>query len=85
MAVFNCVDFSYNFFFLSQIFELKESDIAQVIKKYIYLWEAKLNDPLHIISVPNIFKVAKVAVTGTQKSLKRYQRPQKKNVEGDHT
>ena len=79
------MDFSYNFFFLSQSFELKESDIAQVIKKDIYLWEAKLSDPLHILSVPNIFKFAKVSVTGTQKLLQRYERPQKKNVEGDHT
>ena len=45
---------------------LKASDIVQVIKKYIYLSGAKSNDPLHIVSLPNIFKFTKISVKGTQ-------------------
>ena len=45
---------------------LKASDIAQVIKKYIYLSGAKSNDSLHTVSLPNIFKFTKISVKGTQ-------------------
>ena len=57
---------------------LKVSDMAQVIKKYIYLSGAKSNDPLHIVYVPNVFKFTKISAKGTQESLKRYERSQKR-------
>ena len=40
--------------------------MVQVIKKYIYLSEAKSNDPLDIVYVPNIFKFTKISAKGTQ-------------------
>ena len=43
----------------------------QVIKKYIYLSEAKSNDPLHIVNVPNIFKFTKISAKGTQERRRR--------------
>ena len=46
--------------------------MAQVIKKYIYLSEAKSNDPLHFVYVPNVFKFTKISAKGAQQSLKRY-------------
>ena len=52
--------------------------MAQVIKKYIYLSGAKSNDPLHIVYVPNVFKFTKISAKGTQESLKRYERSQKR-------
>ena len=59
------------------------SDIAQVIKKDIYLLGAKSNDPLHIVYVPNVFKFTKISAKGTQESLKQYEGAQKH--EGDQT
>ena len=47
--------------------------MVQVIKKYIYLSEAKSNDPLDIVYVPNIFKFTKISAKGTQKLLKWYE------------
>ena len=52
--------------------------MAQVIKKYIYLSGRKSNDPLHIVYVLNIFKFTKISAKGTQESLKRYERAQKR-------
>ena len=57
---------------------LKVSDMAQVIKKYIYLSGAKSNDPLHIVYLPNIFKFTKISAKRTQESLKRYEPSQKR-------
>ena len=54
------------------------SNIAQVIKKYIYLSGAKSNDPLHIVYVPNVFKFTKISAKGTQESLKWYEQSQKR-------
>ena len=53
------------------------SNIAQVIKKHIYLPGAKSNDPLHIVYVPNVFKFTKISAKGTQESLKWYEQSQK--------
>ena len=53
---------------------LKVSGMAQVIKKYIYLPGAKLNDPLHIVYIPNVFKFTKISAKGIQESLKQYER-----------
>ena len=50
---------------------LKVSDMAQVIKKYIYLSGTKSNDPLHIANVPNIFKFTKISAKGTQERRRR--------------
>ena len=50
----------------------------QVIKKHIYLSGTKSNDPLHIVYVPNVFKFTKISAKGTQESLKRYKRSQKR-------
>ena len=50
--------------------------MAQV--KYIYLSGTKSNDPLHIVYVPNVFKFTKISAKGTQESLKRYERSQKR-------
>ena len=69
--------FSYNFFFPLTKTCVKVSDMAQVIKKYIYLSWAKSNDPLHIVYVPNVFKFTKISAKGAQESLKRYERSQK--------
>ena len=52
--------------------------MAQVIKKYIYLSGIKSNVPLHIVYVANIFKFTKISAKGTQESLKRYERAQKR-------
>ena len=52
--------------------------MAQVIKKHIYLSETKLNDPLHIVYVPNVSKFTKVSARGAQESLKRYERSEKR-------
>ena len=52
--------------------------MAQLIKKYIYLSGTKLNDPLHIVYVPNVFKFTKISAKGTQESLKQYGRAQKR-------
>ena len=53
--------FSENFCFLLTKTCVKvsdmTSDIAQVIKIYIYLSGAESNDPLHIVYVPNLFKL----------------------------
>ena len=51
--------------------------MAQVIKKHIYVSGAKSNDPLHIVSVPNILKFTKISEKGTQQLLKWYERAQK--------
>ena len=72
------MNFSYNFFFLLTKTCVKVSDIAQVIKKHIYFSGAKSNDPLHIVYVPNVFKFTKISAKGTQESLKRYERSQKR-------
>ena len=56
----------------------KVSDMAQVIKKYIYFSGAKSNDPLHIVYDPNVFKFNKISAKGTQESLKPYQPSQKR-------
>ena len=45
--------------------------MAQVIKKYIYLSGAKLNDPLPIDYVPTIFKFTKISAKRKQELLKR--------------
>ena len=45
--------------------------MAQVIKKYIYVSGAKLNDALPIDYVPNIFKFTKITTKWTQELLKR--------------
>ena len=52
--------------------------MAQVIKKYIYLSGVKSNDPLHIVYIPNVLKFTKISTKGTQESLKRYERSQKR-------
>ena len=52
--------------------------MAQLIKKYIYLSGTKLNDPLHIVYVPNVFKFTKISAKGTQEPLKWYERSQKR-------
>ena len=71
------MNFSYNFFFVLTKFVFKVSVMAQVIKNYIFLSEAKSNDPLHIGYVPNVFKFTKTPAKRTQESLKRYERAQK--------
>ena len=59
-------------------FVLKVTVRAQVIKKYIFLSGAKLNDPLLIDYVPNVFKFTKIPAKRTQESLRRYERAQKR-------
>ena len=54
------------------------SDIAQVIKKDIYLLGAKSNDPLDIVYVPNVFKFTEISEKRTQDSLKRHEQSQKR-------
>ena len=51
--------------------------MAQVIKKYIYLSGAKLNNPLHIDYIPNVFKFTKNSAKRTQVSFKWYEHGQK--------
>ena len=51
--------------------------MAQVIKEYIYLSEAKSNYSLHIDYVPNVFKFINISAKGTQESLKRHEGAQK--------
>ena len=75
---FQKMSFSYNFFFLLTKFVLKVTVRAQVIKKYIFLSGAKLNDPLLIDYVPNVFKFTKIPAKRTQESLKRDERAQKR-------
>ena len=60
---------------------LKVSDIAQVIKKQIYVSGWKLNDPLLIVYVPNVFKFTKISA----KEPKNHSNGMNhhKNVEGD--
>ena len=50
--------------------------MTQVIKTY--LSGAKSNDPLYIVSVPNVLKLTKISAKGTQESLKRYEQSQKR-------
>ena len=52
---------------------LKVGVMAQVIKEYIYLSEAKSNYPIHIDYVPNVFKFTNISAKRTQESLKRYE------------
>ena len=52
--------------------------MAQVIKEYIYLSEAKSNYPIHIDSAPNVFKFTNISAKRTQESLKRYEGAQKR-------
>ena len=56
----------------------REKWVAQVIKNYIYLSGAKLNDPLHIVYVSNVFTFFNISAKQTQASLKRYERAQKR-------
>ena len=75
------MNFSYNFFFLLTKTCVKvhddSSNIAQVIKKHVYLSSgAKSNDPLHIVYVPNVSKFTKISANRTQEPLKRYERSQ---------
>ena len=56
---------------------LKVSITTQVIKKYIYLSGLKLNDPLHIDYIPNVFKFTKISAKRTQESLNWYEQAQK--------
>ena len=51
---------------------LKVNVMAQVIKKYIYLSEAKSNNPLHIDYIP-VFKFTEISAKRTQESLKWYE------------
>ena len=59
---------------------LKVSDMAQVIKKYIYLSGTKSNDPLHIVYIPNVFKFTWISAKGTQFYSSGIN--ERKNVEG---
>ena len=52
--------------------------MVQLIKKDIFLSEAKSNDPLHTDYVPNVFKSTKIPAKRTQESLKRHERAQKR-------
>ena len=56
----------------------REKWVAQVIKNYIYLSGAKLNDPLHIVYVSNVFTFFNISAKQTQASLKWYERAQKR-------
>ena len=56
---------------------LKVSIMAQLIKKYIYLLGTKLNNPLHIDYISNVFKFTKISAKWTQESLKWYEQAQK--------
>ena len=77
------MNFSYNFFFLLTKTCIKVSDIAQVIKKYIYLSGEKSNNPLHIVYVQNVFNFTKISANEPKNHSNgmNYHR----NFEGDQT
>ena len=79
------MNFYYNFVLLTKTcVKVSEGEIAQVIKKHIYLSGAKSNHLLHIVYTPNVIKFTKISAKGTQESPKRYPMNDHKYVERDH-